>query len=90
VQETRDGELVVFHDANLLRAFPLAGPNVPAFEQLASQGIQRDKASPQVCALLATAMTAVWPLGCIRHRRTYPADSHRTQKAECCTYDLKL
>ncbi len=48
LQETRDGELVVFHDAHLLRAFPLVGPNMPAFEKLTAAGIQREKATPQV------------------------------------------
>lgn len=39
VQETRDGELVLFHDPNLLRGFPNVGPNVEAYNALRSEGI---------------------------------------------------
>eukprot|EP00775_Hariotina_reticulata_P012603 gene12603-12734_t len=44
VQETRDGELVVFHDAGLSRAFPYTGPNVAAFQKLQLEGHKRDTA----------------------------------------------
>jgi glycerophosphoryl diester phosphodiesterase len=48
LQETADGELVVLHDFDLLRAFPNIGPNVAAYQQLAQHGIKPPPASVQV------------------------------------------
>eukprot|EP00882_Tetradesmus_deserticola_P012427 GHRQ01013170.1.p1 GENE.GHRQ01013170.1~~GHRQ01013170.1.p1 ORF type:complete len:344 (+),score=111.83 GHRQ01013170.1:127-1158(+) len=59
VQETADGELVVLHDFDLLRAFPNTGLNVAGYEQLALPGLKpapeliqvQDVTSSQLCAL---------------------------------------
>jgi glycerophosphoryl diester phosphodiesterase len=48
LQETADGELVVLHDFDLLRAFPNSGPNVAVYQQLAQHGIRPPPASVQV------------------------------------------
>lgn len=48
LQETADGELVVLHDFDLLRAFPNTGPNIAAYQQLAQHGIKPPPTSVQV------------------------------------------
>lgn len=48
IQETADGELVVLHDFDLLRAFPNTGPNIAAYQQLAQHGIKPPPTSVQV------------------------------------------
>lgn len=49
LQETSDGEVVVFHDLGLARAFPAIGPNVQAYQQLQQQG-HTTTALVQVCS----------------------------------------
>lgn len=49
-QETKDGRLVVLHDAALHRGFPPTGPNIPAIQLLQEQGIAYDTATIQVLA----------------------------------------
>jgi hypothetical protein len=47
LQETSDGELVVFHDLWLTRAFPTAGINEPIIRQLEEEGVTFGSASIQ-------------------------------------------
>ncbi|MEW5303326.1 MAG: hypothetical protein WDW36_006030 [Sanguina aurantia] len=47
IQETKDGRLVVLHDAALHRGFPPTGPNIPAIQLLQEQGIAYDTATIQ-------------------------------------------
>lgn len=49
-QETKDGRLVILHDAALHRGFPPTGPNLPAIQLLQEQGISYDTATIQVLA----------------------------------------
>jgi hypothetical protein len=48
LQETADGELVVLHDFDLLRAFPNKGPNAAAYQQLAQHGIRPPPVSVRI------------------------------------------
>jgi len=56
VQETKDGQLVLFHDAQLGRAIPDTGPNVTALQALRNQGIDVETVTVQelTAAQLAT------------------------------------
>jgi len=47
VQETRDGEVVVFHDFKLSRAFPCKGVNIGPWKSLQAQGIDPGTATVQ-------------------------------------------
>ncbi|GAB4820990.1 hypothetical protein N2152v2_008036 [Parachlorella kessleri] len=47
IQETQDGQLVVFHDGSLVRAFPRGGVNEVPVQQLSQAGIDFELASIQ-------------------------------------------
>ncbi|KAF6264845.1 hypothetical protein COO60DRAFT_1179695 [Scenedesmus sp. NREL 46B-D3] len=63
VQETADGELVVLHDFDLLRAFPNTGSNVSAYQQLVQHGIKPPPVSVQVQDVTSVQLRALHVAG---------------------------